>query len=497
MITVATDYNPSEIYPEYEPELEIEEEESDNLPDSRPVYSQPNDWTVSTLRAKYERGSINLQPDFQREYIWGSKPELRSRLIESLLLQIPIPPLYFIRLETGESEVVDGQQRLTTLIQFIRNEFPLKKLQRLSSLNEKYFKDLPGLEQEKILDAPIRSIVIDSGKNQDLRYEIFERLNRGSMALKEQEIRNCVYRGLFCDLLAELEVDSDWRKVKGTETPDPRFAEREMILRFFAFANRLNFYKGNLKKFLNEYMGNYVPKDKEKISDLRKLFKQTMQNIYIVFGEYSGRLYTVSDGLSQNEGHWEKKFSISALDIQASALIGYSPNKIQVLASSIREAYKFYLVTNPQIRGAISSRTASTEATKTRWLGFKTIVHELFSDVGNVDLKNDPLFEAKALFRAGYFPAAGAIAGVVLERHLKYLCSAQNSPILVKNPTINPLNNALKAAQVYDGLQHNRIQVMGNIRNQCGHAGVEPPTKEDVWQLIEDVGKFLKSYPVK
>lgn len=478
-------------------ELEQEVEDAVDQPDARPVSSQPHDWTISTLRDKYDRGQIDLQPHYQREYVWELKPELPSRLIESLLLQIPIPPLYFVRLAgTGKIEVVDGQQRLTTLIRFVKNEFRLQKLQRLSSLNGKLLRELSEIDQEKIFDASIRSIVIDSGTNQDLRYEVFERLNRGAMALKEQEIRNCVYRGPFCDLLADLEKDSAWRIVKGTETPEPRFIEREMILRFFAFSNRIDFYKGNLKRFLNEYMDKYAPKEKSQVEELGNLFRQTMQNVNAAFGEYAGRLYTVDEGVSQDEGRWEKKFSISALDLQASALIGYSPIKVRALASSIREAYKFYLVTNPQIRDAISYRPSGTKATKTRWFGFKTVVQELFSTSTNTGVSNDPLFEAKALFRAGYFPAAGAVAGVVLEKRLKALVDNQNPVPTVRGKTISPLNDALKAAQVYDQIQHRRVQIMGDIRNRCSHAATEPPDKEDVWKLIEDVSTFLQQYPI-
>lgn len=317
------------------------------------------------------------------------------------------------------------------------------------------------------------------------------------MALKEQEIRNCVYRGLFCDLLAELEQDANWRSVKGTEFPERRFIEREMILRFFAFANRIDFYRGNLKKFLNEYMGKYAPQERPQVEDLGSLFRQTMQNVNAAFGEYAGRLYTVDEGVSQDEGRWEKKFSISALDLQASALIGYSPIRVRSLAESIQEAYKFYLVTNPQIRNAISYRPSGTEATKMRWFGFKAVVQELFSTSTSIGSAHDPLFGAKALFRAGYFPAAGAMTGVGLERRLKALVDNQNPPLTVRGKTISPLNDALKAAQVYDQIQHRRIQVMGDIRNQCSHAASEPPTKENVWQLIEDVGVFLQLYPVR
>ena len=90
--------------------------------------------------------------------------------------------------------------------------------------------------------------MIDAAGNTELRYEIFERLNRGSMALNEQELRNCVFRGPFNQLLAELEKEPYWRKVKGSIDPEGRFKEREMILRVFAFANRLAQYTGNLKR---------------------------------------------------------------------------------------------------------------------------------------------------------------------------------------------------------------------------------------------------------
>lgn len=476
-------------------ELESEVEEATQEQDARPVSSQPYDWTISALRDKYERGQIDLQPHYQREYVWELRPELPSRLIESLLLQIPIPPLYFVRLNTGKIEVVDGQQRLTTLLRFVKNEFRLQKLQKLSALNGSLFRDLADRDQEKIMDATIRSIVIDAGTNHQLRYEIFERLNRGAIALNEQEIRNCAYRGSFCDLLARLEHESVWRKIKGTTEPEPRFVEREMILRFFAFGSRIDHYAGNLRQFLNDYMGKYAPNDPDKIAELASMFRQAMQNVGLVFGENAARLYTVEEGERVEEGRWEKRFSISALDIQAAALIGYAPGKVQAVAQHINEAYKFYLVTNPQVRDAILRRPAGKEATKTRWFGFKSIVQEIINSSPGLGAANDPLFEAKALFRAGFHTAAGAVTGVVLERQLKQLCLHRNISIQVDKDGIGKANNALVSAGVYDGTQHKRIAVMGDIRNRCDHATPNPARKEEVWELIDDVGKFIKLFP--
>lgn len=309
------------------------------------------------------------------------KPELPSRLIESLLLNIPIPPIYFAKMPNESLEVIDGQQRLTTLFHFVEDQFALQKLERIKSLNGLKFGQLSETQRDKILGSQIRSVVIETGANDQMRYEVFERLNRGAMALNEQEIRNCVYRGGFCDLLAKLEKDQAWRKVKGGSEPEPRFAEREMILRFFAFAERINYYKGNLKQFLNGYMANNAPKDQDKIDEQAEMFRQAMQNIYAVFGNHSARLY--SAGTEDNptaEGKWETKFSVSALDIQASALLGQPPAKVQSAAEQIREAYLFYVLSNSQVRLAISRRPAASEATKTRCVGFKAIVHSILTD---------------------------------------------------------------------------------------------------------------------
>jgi 5-methylcytosine-specific restriction endonuclease McrA len=361
---------------EFEPEVD-DDEEQEIKSDDHPVSSDSRDWTILSLQDKVNRGQLILQPEYQREYVWKLKPELPSRLIESLLLQIPIPPIYFGKVIGGHMEIIDGQQRLTTLLNFVANKFPLQKLRGMNSLNGKMFKDLPQQHQEKILDSPIRSIVIDAAKNMELRYEIFERLNRGSMQLNEQEIRNCVSRGPFNDLLMELEKDPIWRKVKGGTDPEGRFKEREMILRFFAFANRLQQYTGSLKRFLNEYMGPYAPKEPQDIKNHINLFKQTVQNIYAVFGKESARLYEITP--ESNDGSWDKKFSVTAFDMQAAALMNRSTAKVQQASEQIRELFIYTMLTDTELRDAISKRTGSTSQTRIRWSRFRELTDPIIN----------------------------------------------------------------------------------------------------------------------
>lgn len=364
-------------YDHLEPEVDDDEQQARD--DDTPVVSKPADWTITSLREKWEAGLLNLQPTFQREYVWRLRPELRSRLIESILLEIPIPPLYFGRQRGGTLEVIDGQQRITTLIQFIGNDFPLQRLTRMPSLNGKVFRELSREHKEKIKDTPIRTIVIDAGNNMDLRYEIFERLNRGSMALNEQELRNCVYRGPFNDLLARLEKEQVWRKIKGGDEPGPRFIEREMILRILALANRAALYTGSaLKRFLNEYMERHAPQGIEAIEEQSSMFRQTMQNVLTVFGSHSGRLYTVSSGSCN--GSWGS-FSIAVLEIQASALLRQNPVRVQRVADQIREHFIFLLLTNEKLRDAIWRATAGSAPTRMRWTLFRSLIQPIIDGV--------------------------------------------------------------------------------------------------------------------
>jgi 5-methylcytosine-specific restriction endonuclease McrA len=197
------------------------------------------------------------------------------------------------------------------------------------------------------------------------------------MTLNEQELRNCVYRGAFNDLLAELEKEIYWRKAKGGSAPEGRFKEREMILRFFAFANRLPNYTGNLKRFLNEYIGHYAPKEPQDLRAHASLFKQTMQNIYAVFGEKSARLYETNP--RSNKGAWDTKFSVMALDIQASALVNQPSNKVQQAAEQIRELFLFTMLTDAEMQDAISRRTGSSVQTKLRWTNFRSLVDPIIN----------------------------------------------------------------------------------------------------------------------
>src|SRR5262249_40315450 len=179
-----------------------------------------------------------------------------------------------------------------------------------------------------------------------------------------------------------------WNETKDETALEKRFGRRHEDRRqvwwlspddrkWLRFPDRYH-YKGKLKSFLNDYMGKYAPRGESDLNAQANMFRQTMQNVWTVFGTNAAKLYsTGTEDRPSVDGRWEPKFSISAFDIQASALMGQHAGKVQAAAEQIRELYVFYLLTQPQVRLAISRQPAGTAATKLRWTGFRTQVQQV------------------------------------------------------------------------------------------------------------------------
>lgn len=220
-------------------------------PVSRDVFTQPYDLVVESLVDQIAKKTIFLRPTFQRGYVW-SNPQA-SRLIESIILNVPIPPCYLSQNEDFELDVVDGQQRLMSIHRFLDNQFSLSSLKVLSEYNNFRFHNLPTKVQRKIKTHTIRCITITNQSHPDVKFDIFERLNSNTVSLNAQELRNCIYRGTLNNLLIKLAQESKWLSILGRKTADKRMNGEETILRYFAFRNLgISSYKTPLKVWLND-----------------------------------------------------------------------------------------------------------------------------------------------------------------------------------------------------------------------------------------------------
>ena len=224
----------------------------------RTVKTQSIEYDIETLIKKLDKNIIKLDPDYQRRHRWDNKTS--SKLIESLILNIPIPIVYIsqdidVDDETYDNEfrysVIDGQQRLTAIKNFLKGKFELEGLETLSELNGCSYKDLPPFLTRRLEERSIKCLRIDSTLDAQVKLDIFERLNSGSVKLEPQELRNAVYSGPFNNLLKELSKDKNFRDLLQINMESPennkkvkQMEDVEIALRFFSLKNnRYELYK--------------------------------------------------------------------------------------------------------------------------------------------------------------------------------------------------------------------------------------------------------------
>jgi hypothetical protein len=226
------------------------------------------DISVKELISMVTEGIIDIAPEYQRQFRWPD--EKRSSLIESVLLGIPLPNIFMATNSDGSWELIDGVQRLSSIIQFagskealnkINLTAPLKlsKLENLSLFNKLKFSDLPKSVQLDFLLKPLKITTLSDKSDLDVRFDLFERLNTGGVALTNQEIRSCVYRGEFNDFLKDLTFDLNFQNVvRVTKSQEDDGTKQEYVLRFFAFLNNYKNFDHSVVDFLNNYMANSV-----------------------------------------------------------------------------------------------------------------------------------------------------------------------------------------------------------------------------------------------
>ena len=261
-------------------------------PDAKPIsnvqlFTQPYDLVLSSLVGQIDDGTIYLRqltgrPDFQRKYVWTNR--IASRLIESILLNVPIPTCYLAQLPDYTMDVIDGQQRIFSIYRYMKNHFALTGLEVRPDLNGKKFFELPGMERRQIETHTLRCVILTNQSDPDIKFDVFERLNTNTIPLNAQELRHCISRGTLMDLLAELAEYSPWLSILGRRSPDNRMRDEELILRFFAFQIMgVDRYRTPQKYWLNDMANSGREYSKDRIDGLRQLWQHTIDNCLIVF----------------------------------------------------------------------------------------------------------------------------------------------------------------------------------------------------------------------
>lgn len=225
---------------------------------SIPIYKirvYPSDPTLEVLYSRWAKDEI-IVTEFQRGWIWSSSQA--SKLIESFLAGLPVPPIFFYREESGKEIIIDGQQRLRTVAGFFECKLPDGSHFYLRGVskqwNGKDYKTLNESERNRFKQSILRVIIVEQIEPGDTSsmYEVFSRLNTGGTALSPQEVRNSSCHGPFNDMLKDINKYEAWRSIFGNKQSDPRMRDIELIARFLALTDSK--YSKPMKKFITDFM---------------------------------------------------------------------------------------------------------------------------------------------------------------------------------------------------------------------------------------------------
>lgn len=372
---------------------EIVEDIAEFDPSAIVVYSR--DWTIETIISQIEKGNIDLNPDFQRRNAWTD--EKRSKLIESIIIGYPVPEIVLAEdpAQKKSFAVIDGKQRLLTIAGFFMPEkynywdkAKLSKLNVKKNLNNVSFKELeniPALRNEyrQFFNSSLRSTVITNFNQNDVLYDIFYRLNSGSVSLSTQELRQVLNRGEFANFLIETtNTPQPIHKVMNLEEPDKRLRDIEVILRCLSIIMFGNKYNGNLKVFLdttmktiNEDWNNY----KNPVFSIYSAINDCIHELADIFNDYNkiGRKFT--------DGKLEPRFNRVLLEVQI--YFFYHLDFTLVNAETKRSFLDGFIKLcqkDADFRSSIESSTKNIDNYRIRFDKFQKLINDSFST--NLDI---------------------------------------------------------------------------------------------------------------
>ena len=334
--------------------------------------------------------TLEVAPYYQRRARWDNGR--KSRLIESFLINIPVPPVFLYENEFAQYEVMDGQQRVSTILQYFGNQFALRGLEMLTSLNGKRFHDLPREIKTGLQRRSLSAIILlkESAPSQEsivqLRRHVFERLNTGGVRLNAQEVRNSVYAGQFNELLIELSRHELFTRMWDIPPSEPneriepserlrknslfrRMADVELVLRVFTLTDPKN-VAGGMKRTLDNSMAKYSRSSRLELERLKNQFLQSLHLAHVIGGNDTFRIPT-----SRSE---RGRPSASLFDGIMVALIRNLDHaqKIEECAPQLKELLQTELE-KPEFRELVAGRANTRESTRNRSLHIENLIRSV------------------------------------------------------------------------------------------------------------------------
>lgn len=325
--------------------------------------------TVHDVLRRIEKGSFVMDPDFQRDFVWPE--EKQSKLIESVLMRIPLPVFYLAENPKGQMIVVDGLQRLSTFQRFVNNELQLK-LPDQKELNKKSFQDLSPKLQNRVEDCNLILYVIDAKVPAQALLDIFERVNSG-VPLTRQQMRNCLYMGAATRFLKEEAHSPLFLKATGGSLDPATMRDRELINRFCAFRLLgIEDYRGDMDDFLARALERMNSFDQNSLEKISAKFRVSLRNNITVFGKHAFRKHVPGQDN-------RSVFNASLWDVMTTGLAEYPEHLVEARARKLEKAF-YSLLDEKEFVDAITLGTNQVSRVNLRFLRANQVLTEVFGD---------------------------------------------------------------------------------------------------------------------
>lgn len=259
--------------------------------DSSKISIMPKTLSVEAIVKKLKYKEIDLDTEFQRKRSLWTKT-VKSQLIESLMIQLPIPPMYFDARDTNKWKIIDGLQRLCTLNEFLlEKKWRLANLEYLADYNNCSMDDLPRIYQRRIEEGQLAFYLILPETPEEVKYSLFKRINTPGLKLESQEIRHALFQGKATKLLKELAETELFCKATGYDVPSSRMQDREMVLRYLAlhYLGPDGYKNCSIDEYLNKTMAFLNEQDDNFIEQCKELYFDSLYCVYCIFGRYAFR----------------------------------------------------------------------------------------------------------------------------------------------------------------------------------------------------------------
>lgn len=356
------EHHPEDEQQEFELGEELDELDEDSPPDpvgfwehkQRELVTSVVDYNLDTLAGLVKSKKIDTSPKYQRRFRWDAKRQ--SALIESFLMNVPVPPIFLNEDQYGTYSVIDGKQRLTAISEFLAGRLTLTGLKVFSDINGSTFDDLPDELQNVLRIRPtLRAQIILRQSDKDIKFEVFRRLNTGGVRLNAQEVRNSAFPGPLNDLILKLSESKHFHVLlnisnKAKSALYQEMRDAEFVLRFFAFRKEWRNFSGGMKRQMDDFMLANQRAPQSFLEEIETDFVKTVAAVEAAFGRHAFRRWM------PEKGQWRKPVLASLYDAEMFACRGLSATKLLAAQSQIVAGTKS-LFKDVEFRKAVDSAT--------------------------------------------------------------------------------------------------------------------------------------------